>query len=147
MLENRGYEIQHTTDVMTVDLKDAMLTCEYPQVELENTIPLEWIWSLFELKGTTNPIHRSVVPSMYQAIPKEVICASIRKDGKIAATGLGILDRDYIGIYAIHVRDDLRRKGYARQICTGLLTEGKKKGARNAYLQVVEGERRSPCLV
>lgn len=138
MLENRGYEIQHTTDVMTVDLNDAVLTASPQQVEFENTIPLEWIWSLFELKGTTNPIHRTVVPSMYQAIPKEVICASVRKDGKIAATGLGILDRDYIGIYAIHVRDDLRRRGYARQICTGLLNEGKKKGAKNAYLQVVE---------
>lgn len=138
VLENRGYEIQHTTDVMTVCLDDASLTTEYNKVELTDTIPLEWIWSLFDLKGTTDHRHRMIVPSMYQAIPKEVICASIRIGGKIAATGLGILDRDYIGIYAIHVRDDLRRKGYARQICTGLLQEGKNKGAKNAYLQVVE---------
>ena len=53
----------------------------------------------------TNPIHRAVVPSMYRAIPKETVCASIWKNGKIIATGLGILDRDYIGIYAIHVKD------------------------------------------
>ena len=50
-----------------------------------------------------------------------------QKNGQIIATGLGILDRDYIGIYAIHVREDYRRRGYARQICTGLLNEGKKK--------------------
>ena len=31
----------------------------------------------------TNPIHRAVVPSMYRAIPKETICASIWKEGKI----------------------------------------------------------------
>ena len=138
ILENRGYEIQHTTDVMTVNLEDAVLTAGYDQVEFEYTIPSEWIWSLFALKNTVDPIHRMVVPSMYQAIPKEVICASIRTDGQITATGLGILDRDYIGIYAIHVRDDQRRKGFARQICTCLLKEGKKKGAQNAYLQVVE---------
>ena len=81
----------------------------------------------FDLKKTTNPIHRSVVPSMYRAILKETVCASITKNGQIIATGLGILDRDYIGIYAIHVREDYRRRGYARQICTGLLNEGKKK--------------------
>ena len=35
---------------------------------------------------------------MYRAILKETVCASITKNGEIIATGLGILDRDYIGI-------------------------------------------------
>ena len=60
-------------------------------------------------------------------------------EGKIAATGLGILDRDYVGIYAIHVREDLRRRGLARSICNSLLAEGQRKGADKAYLQIVEG--------
>lgn len=139
VLENRGYSIQHTTDVMTVSLDEAHLDCPYEQVEFRTDISSEWIESLFDLKGTVNPVHRKVVPSMYQAILKETICAFIKKDGKIIATGLGILDRDYIGIYAIHVKDEYRRHGFARQICTGLLREGMKKGAQQAYLQVVEG--------
>lgn len=138
-LENRGYEIQHTTNVLTVHLKDAQLDRPYDQVSFSDNIPDIWISSLFSLKGTVNPIHRAVVPSMYRAIPKETLCASIQKDGQIIATGLGILDRDYIGLYAIHVREDYRGRGYARQICTGLLKEGIKKGAENAYLQAVEG--------
>ncbi|MCI6004935.1 MAG: GNAT family N-acetyltransferase [Blautia sp.] len=138
-LENRGYEIQHTTNVMTVRLPAAHLDVSYNDVCFADSIPDEWIQSLFALKGTTNPVHRAVVPSMYRAIPKETICASVRKNGQIIATGLGILDRDYIGIYAIHVREDCRGQGIARQICTGLLKEGRKKGAENAYLQVVEG--------
>ena len=73
------------------------------------------------------------------AIPKETICTSIWKEDKIIATGLGILDRDYIGIYAIHVKEKYRGRGYARQICTALLSEGMKKGAEKAYLQVVQG--------
>ncbi|MDC7290652.1 GNAT family N-acetyltransferase [Blautia schinkii] len=139
VLENRGYRIEHTTDVMTVDLKDASLNARYDDVDFINTIPSQWIESLFDLKGTTNPIHRTVVPSMYRAIPKDILCASIVHNGKIVATGLGIFDREYIGIYAIHVREDFRHKGYARQICTGLLQEGMNKGAEKAYLQVVQG--------
>lgn len=50
------------------------------------------------------------------------LCSEKRK---IIATGLGILDRDYIGIYAIHVKEEFRGQGLARQICTGLLKEGK----------------------
>ena len=138
-LENRGYEVQHVTEVMTLHLSDARLDAPYSAVTITDEIPDIWITSLFDLKEMTNPIHRAVVPSMYRAIPKETICASIWKEGKIIATGLGILDRDYIGIYAIHVKEKYRGQGFARQICTALLTEGMKKGAENAYLQVVQG--------
>lgn len=112
---------------MTLHLSDACLDAPYSAVTITDEIPDIWITSLFDLKGMTNPIHRAVVPSMYRAIPKETICASIWKEGKIIATGLGILDRDYIGIYAIHVKENYRGQGFARQICTALLTEGMKK--------------------
>ena len=153
MLENRGYVIEHETEVMTRPLEENISEspkekpdAEAPTVEYSNDIPTEWIEALFNLKGTTNPIHRAVVPSMYRAILKETVCACIRVDGRIAATGLGILDRDYIGIYAIHVREDLRRRGYARMICSGLLQKGIEKGARNAYLQVVAHNKAAQTL-
>ena len=76
-LENRGYEIQHVTEVMTLHLSDARLDAPYSAVTITDEIPDIWITSLFDLKGMTNPIHRAVVPSMYRAIPKETICASI----------------------------------------------------------------------
>lgn len=138
-LENRGYEIQHTTDVMTLELSKASLKHPYNRVSISDRIPDIWITSLFDLKGTTNAIHRKVVPSMYRAIPKRTLCASVSHHGRIIATGLGILDRDYIGIYAIHVMEQFRGQGLARQICTGLLKEGINRGAQNAYLQVVKG--------
>ena len=140
MLENRGYEIQHETLVMTMPLSGTSFS-KGSRITLGEEIPMEWIEGLFALKAMQEPIqpvHRRVVPSMYRAIPKETICACARRDGKIVATGLGILDRDYIGLYAIHVRDDLRRRGLAREICQSLLAAGLEKGATHAYLQVVK---------
>lgn len=139
VLENRGYEIQHTTKVMTLDLSQAQLSGSYELVNFTSNIPMEWIRSFFALKKLTNPIHRKIVPQMYRAIPKKTVCACIRQEGKIVATGLGILDRDYIGIYAIHVHKNFRGNGYARQICIGILSKGIELGAKHAYLQVVEG--------
>ena len=142
VLENRGYEIQHTTDVMTADLTEADLSFPYPDVEVKNRIPSYWIEGLFDLKKTTNETHRLIVPSMYRAIPKDTICVCICRNDSIIATGLGILDRDYVGVYAIHVQEAFRRQGLARQICTSILAEGKKAGATHAYLQVTaENER------
>ncbi len=139
MLENRGYIIEHTTNVMVMNLEKASLPSYYPEVHFSSDIPPAWIESLFALKHTVNPVHRTVVPSMYKAIPKETICASIIDQGEMIGTGLGILDRDYIGIYAIHIREDYRKKGLARQLVSGLLEQGRLQGARKAYLQVVEG--------
>ena len=139
MLSRRGYVVQHTTEVMTMHLSSLTLPEPESFVSLSSFIPPSWIDSLFALKGTTNVMHKMIVPSMYRAIPKETICASIQDQGEIIATGLGILDRDYIGLYAIHVHPAYRGRGYGRAICSAILQQGMKKGAGNAYLQVVKG--------
>ncbi len=160
-LVNRGYLTEHVTNVMTRSLPplpsdsfplsglsdsgdfSGSFPCsasgrekEIP-VETSAFIPISWIEGLFALKGTTNAMHRQVVPSMYRAIPKETICACIHDGPRIVATGLGILDRDFVGVYAIHVHPDYRRRHYASAICKTILRKGSQMGAQQAYLQVV----------
>lgn len=138
MLEERGYHIEHVTDVMCCDLASEEDYPQHEEVEVERRISDEWIDALFAIKQNATVIHLKIVPSMYAAIPKDVICASVRKDGQIIATGLGILDRDQIGVYAINVEERYRRQGIARKICETLLREGRKMpGVEKAYLQVV----------
>lgn len=139
ILEHRNYEIQHTTNVMVLNLEDAVLDAPINSVIISQSIQREWIDSLLALNGTTNVIHKAIVPTMYNAIAKDTICVFIQSQGVIIGTGLGILDRDYVGVYAIHVREDYRKKGLARSLCTCILKEGIKKGAKKAYLQVVAG--------
>ena len=99
----------------------------------------EWMNGLFHLNGTSNPELRRIVRYMYAAIPKYTIAASIEIDGRMVASGLGICDRDYIGIYAVYVSPGCRRRHYARAVLSTLLREGKRHGAEKAYLQVVKG--------
>lgn len=161
LLEQKGYEIQHTTETMTMDFENfhpyepvsaeyeyygrnsgLPSFVEYPDdilVMLQDRITDEWITSLFRLNGTTNPTLRRIVPSMFKAIPKETIVASIEIDGRMVASGLGIMDRDHVGLYAIYVDPSCRRKNFARAICSTILAEAQKKQARRAYLQVVQG--------
>lgn len=160
-LTDQGYEKKHITEVMILSLddfqpfssiaetydpfgKDAYLptSVTYPDsilVQLQDTLTDRWIYDLFRLNGTTNLVHQRIVPSMFKAIPKETIVCKIERDGQMVASGLGILDRDYIGIYAIYVDSRYRGKHFARAICNTILSQAQKKGARHAYLQVVEG--------
>lgn len=147
MLAERGYITKHETEVMTMQLADYRgSSLSSVPVSIRNTIPQSWIEGLFALKGTTNIMHRQVVPSMYRAIPKDTICADIRDNGRIIATGLGILDREYIGLYAIHVHPDYRRKHFARAICCSILEEARRQGASRGYLQVVKGNTPARAL-
>lgn len=168
LLANRGYEIQHTTEVMTMDFEDfhpyLPISAEfeyygrnsglpsfvvYPNdviVQLRDRITDEWIHSLFRLNGTTNPTLRRIVPSMFKAIPKETIVASIEIDGRMVASGLGILDRGHVGLYAIYVDVSCRHKTFGRAICSTILSEARKKGVNQAYLQVVKGNTNARTL-
>ena len=159
-LSKRDYQIRHVTEVMTADMgKVELMKPRNSEYEFENRLGLpsfvhyeddltvilqpmitqEWISGVFHLNGTCDPVLRRIVPSMFMAIPKETIVASVEIDGRMVASGLAIRDREYAGIYAIYVSPACRRRHYARAICSTLLREAAGRGVKKAYLQVVQG--------
>ena len=166
-LSARDYAIRHVTEVMTADLgRTHLMKSLSSEYEFENRLGLpscvhydgdinvlvssdvtdEWINGLFHLNGTTDPQLRRIVPAMYYAIPKKTIAASIEIDVHMVASGLGICDREYIGVYAVYVSAGCRRRNYARAICSTLLSLGREQGAEAAYLQVVKGNIHAKSL-
>ena len=167
LLAEKGYEVRHVTEVMTAQAENFHLYPElsrnfefdnrsglpsvvrYPQdvtVLLSPVITDEWIQGVFHLNGTCDPTLRRIVPSMFKAIPKKTIAASVEVDGRMVASGLGIRDRDYIGLYAIYVSPSCRRRHYARAVCSSILREARLQGATKAYLQVVQGNQNAKAL-
>ncbi|MBR1900631.1 MAG: GNAT family N-acetyltransferase, partial [Lachnospiraceae bacterium] len=167
MLEERGYQKKHVTDVMITDIRDVNLMSAIGRdymfenrlnlptlvrydnditVELKAFVTDEWLKGLFSLNGTSDPTLRRIVPKMYAAIPKQTIVASIELDGRIVATGLGICDREWVGLYAIYVSPSCWKRGYARAVCSTLLREARQLGAVKAYLQVVSGNTKARSL-
>ena len=167
MLQERGYQIRHTTEVMTAKIASLdLMRSEDSEYLFENRLHLptlvhydnditvelkafvtdEWLKGLFSLNGTSDPTLRRIVPKMYAAIPKRTIVASIELDGRIVATGLAICDREWAGIYAIYVTPSCWKRGYARAVCSTLLREAAELGAVKAYLQVVQGNTRAKRL-
>lgn len=145
-LTERGYHAAHVTEVMTMELEGPLPGEISWKTELSPHITRQWLEALFSMKGTVNPIHRKIVPSMYAAIPKDVIAASVVDKGQIVGTGLGILDRDYVGLYAIHVSEKYRGSHMGRSICRSILNAATQLGASSAYLQVVQGNKAAKNL-
>lgn len=145
-LTERGYHIAHVTEVMTMELKGPLPGQTPWKVKLYPSITPQWLEALFTMKGTVNQIHRKIVPSMYAAIPKDIIAASVVDGDQVIGTGLGILDRDYVGLYAIHVAEQYRGLHMGRSICHTLLSAAAQQGASSAYLQVVRGNKTAKHL-
>jgi GNAT superfamily N-acetyltransferase len=52
---------------------------------------------------------------------------------------LGVREDDWVGLFDIIVRPDVRRRGFGRRIVQALLGWAARTGAERAYLQVAEG--------
>lgn len=137
-LESQQYEIEHTTDTYICNLSSIHpnRNMNY-EIVVSSSITMEWILALFQLNKTTNPSHLNIVPKMYEAIPRDVLCISIKDGCKTIATGLGIIEREHIGLYAIYVAEQYRNQQLAKTVCSTLLLKAKEQNLHYGYLQVV----------
>lgn len=139
LLKASGYGIEHVTDTFVCDLSHMKPTMNpHFEVHVEDALTKSWIMNLFHLNRTINENHLTIVPKMYESIPKDIISACILDHGSTIATGLGIIERDHVGIYAIYVDEHYRGQQLAKTIVSRLLIRAKEKGCHHAYLQVVE---------
>jgi GNAT superfamily N-acetyltransferase len=57
-------------------------------------------------------------------------------DGEPGATGIGVVGRDRVGIFAMRTLDHLRGRGLARAVLAGIAGFARERGAVELYLQV-----------
>ncbi len=60
----------------------------------------------------------------------------MKLDGEVVACGQFALEGDLVGLYDVFTAESARGRGHARRLCTHLLTEAHRQGAKHAYLQV-----------
>ncbi|MNW35347.1 Acetyltransferase (GNAT) family protein [compost metagenome] len=62
---------------------------------------------------------------------------SLYYEGKVVACGLGVIEREYIGLYDIITDIEYRNRGFGEQLLLNLLKWGCENGAKYSYLAVV----------
>jgi N-acetylglutamate synthase len=133
ILEEEGYEIDSRVSVQTTDLFNGYSDVD---VELHDRFSEEWLAGFCRM----NNIGEDVKPTMRQMlgnIVPEVCFASISREDRIIACGLGVLQDGYIGLFDVVTDASFRNQGFGTRLVSNLLAWGKKNHARKAYLQVV----------
>lgn len=141
-LARRGYREEPGASVQLLPLQ----TLEVPtqgRVTLSADANEQWLNAYFRLNNVQER-YMPVMRHMLQHIAPQKCLAAVYIEGQIAAVGLGVLDRGFLGLFDIVTEPSMRQRGYGHQLMLYLLNWGKANGAGYAYLQVMMSN--SPAL-
>ncbi|GAA1855026.1 GNAT family N-acetyltransferase [Actinomadura bangladeshensis] len=128
-LEGRGYELVDPTIAMATELSGPY---ERDGVEIAEKPSSDWLdlwWSVDGRYDHQLPMAEKIltgVPAGYASL------------GGVAV-GRGVPQGEWLGIYAMAVAPDARRRGLGRRVLRALLGWGREQGCESAYLVVVAG--------
>ncbi len=139
VLAGDGYGREARTGVQILNL-DQWAIDRDKGVELYSDFAADWHGAYCMMNGIA-PEHHETVGRLLELQFQDKRLAVLRREGKVAACGLGVKQDRFLGIFDIVVNPKMRRQGFGKAVVEGLLTWGKQEGARTAYLQVtVENE-------
>ena len=144
LLEDEGYKIVKYVDVMCRSLEDWKETNDYCTNDdytlvIQDVMDEAWLDGVNQLIEIPYPSMEKVQKKIFHQIHMPLVCVKVMHGDRIIGTGLGVLERKYIGLYAIHVDKDYRCQGIGYDICSYIMSYGKQMGATKAHLQVRQG--------
>ena len=130
LLAERGYEEKERCHVLMCNLE-----ADYPS-DISLVTLEQWLEVYCYLTGIGEPastLHQIIL----KAIAGDCAFAVVSNSDEPLACGLGVVERELVGLFDIYTHPEHRREGHGRKLVEGLLGWGQAKGASRAYLQVV----------
>ncbi len=136
MLLERGYHQVEPSSVRVLDLEGLPVPDSRYVVQVQDELSEAWL-DIFAEFTELSAANRNTLRRMLSASHLKQGYASVLKDGKPMACGLGIIQHGYLGLYDIVTSPAHRRQGIAEQLLLGMFQWGREQGAKTSFLQVV----------
>jgi Acetyltransferases len=134
-LEEMGYTLLDTTSVQTLNL-DHIGEPKLTSVVINEDATSLWLENFCRFSDV-NAKDRNVMERMLSNIKTKKGFISFYYEEQVVACGLGVIEREYIGLYDIVTDQNYRNRGFGEQMILNLLKWGKENGAKYSYLAVV----------
>lgn len=135
VLAGSGYGREGRTGVQVLPLEQWTRDRE-KGVELYGDFAADWHGAYCVMNGIA-PEHHDTVGQLLALQFQDKRLAVLRREGQVAACGLGVKQDRFLGIFDVVVNPRQRRQGCGKAVAEALLAWGKQEGARKAYLQVM----------
>lgn len=137
VLAEHGYIIDTThVSVQICSLVDYQPITHDLDIRIEPRLTDTWLNGFHSIKSLA-PEHVENARAMFSQIIPRSAFISLWNEGRIAAAGLGVLERGYLGLLQLIVVDGaLRGQGLGTALVHALLAWGVACGAHTAYLQM-----------
>ncbi|WP_289141048.1 GNAT family N-acetyltransferase [uncultured Brevibacillus sp.] len=136
LLEAKGYVAQAFTSMQAVSL-DKVAAPSLHLARFDEYGTEEWRDAYCRLSHQGEKAKETMTKTLGNIIPPACY-ASLYVDNKIVACGLGVVEREYIGLFDIVTDQAYRNQGLGEQLVLNLLQWGQEKGAKYSYLQVLK---------
>lgn len=134
LLEKLEYKKVKTVNVMMCTINTDCL--DIPQyIKLQSSPDIKWLQASAALTRVDNEF----VDLHFEGIRNIGIASafvSAIKDNKVVGCGYGTIEKNYVGIYGLHVDIKYRKQGIGSSICNAILSYGQEHGADKGYLIV-----------
>jgi GNAT superfamily N-acetyltransferase len=140
-LDIRGYDRDAETLILTRDMAQPPIMPE--GVRLRDRPDDTWLETWRALSPLTE--HSDILLQLLQAIDVPAIYAVIMPTATDSAIGIGcaraVISANWVGLFDLAVHPDHRGRGYGQALAKARLAWAYERGARSAYLQVMENNQ------
>ncbi|MCR2821262.1 GNAT family N-acetyltransferase [Lederbergia panacisoli] len=135
ILQEKGYSLIDRTSIQTLELNQ-IKEPTLQSVTLDKNINLDWIENFCRLNQIEENNKDTMIKMLSNISTKKCFISLYHKD-RVVACGLGVIEREYIGLYDIVTNINFRNQGFGEQLILNLLKWGKENGAKSSYLAVL----------
>jgi ribosomal protein S18 acetylase RimI-like enzyme len=136
ILAGRGYETIDHVSVQVSELNDA--SSRSPRsCDIHERATDAWMDAYCGMDKRASE-NRETFESMLDTIVPRKAFFTLRDGEKIVASGMGVLDSGFMGLFNIIVEMDYRGGGWGSRLLSDMLGWAGKNGAHSAYLQVLK---------
>ncbi|MGG1658465.1 GNAT family N-acetyltransferase [Brevibacillus sp. NRS-1366] len=136
LLEQKGYVTQDLVSMQAVSLEKVTAPSLHT-VRIDEHCTDEWRDDYCRLNNQGEKAKETMTQTLRKIIPRTCY-ASLYQQDKVVACGLGVMEREYIGLFDIVTDEAFRNQGLGEQLVLNLLQWGQEQGAKYSYLQVLQ---------
>ena len=135
ILAERGYVIDAPTNVQQLNLEH-FVPARSEKVKVATSLDDPWLDDFCRLSSRASS-YKPLIGQLLKNIASPMCFVCLKDQQETVALGMGVLERDYIGLYDIVTAESHRNQGLGTLLVKALLNWGQANGATSAYLQVM----------